>query len=173
MQQQEEDYSVTYTAGPRLLFTADLTRRHLVALCRDLSLAFSEKKRTDDMYVFEPERITEGGLEMIGFPHKTGDQYKAIRFHLLAPDRTPVPWPWIESSLDVLSAWADEADARNSEVVVPARSTSETTLKAFYGAPVWDIVELGVLRQVLMQYGVRCKTMPSATSLISARGSCT
>ena len=94
-----------------------------------------------------------------------------MRMHLRTGEGAALTWPWIEASIDVLEVWSTATDPE--EVLIPAKATANTTLKAFYGAPVWTIIELGLVRQVLSGYGVRCKNMPSATALVSARSSCT
>lgn len=163
---------MTYAEGPQLIFTNGLSKRQFAALCHSLAERFSS---TGGTYRFEPERITEGGLEMIDFPGKRGDMLKTMRMHMYTKKGRFsggefIKWPWIEDDMDVLTEWTASPD---TGILIPSGATADTTLKAFKGAPVWTVIELGLVRQVMANYGVRCKKMPSAKILSSPRGTCT
>ena len=168
--QQAKDYQVTYTEGPRLAFTLAITKRQYVGLCELMSRRFNETfqiNQPDDMYDFRPESITEGGLCMHNFPGKRAEQYKSMRHHIHSnKDRRAIKWPYIDSQASVLADWTQAAD----QTLIPAKAVAETTLKAFYEAPVWTRAELELVKEVLTEYGVKCTRMPLKKRLSQPRG---
>lgn len=96
----------------------------------------------------KPEQITGGGLLQMDNEHG----YKTIRFHL---DH----FPWVSST--IMNEW------ENDETTLICNGTIlYTTLKAFEGAPAWTVQELQHYKEVFEHFGINCKKMPSARSLI-------
>jgi hypothetical protein len=162
------EYRVTYTEGPHLKFNRELTKRDYIALCESLSRTFNETFRVTDpvaKYVFHPDSVTEGGFFLFNFPDKRGEMYKCMRHHLYAPTKGGAPpppsWPFIEDQETVTHDWTQASD----QTLVPQATVAYTTLKAFYGAPVWTLQELNICKMVLARYDVKLTRMPKKQDL--------
>ena len=155
---------VTYTEGPVLRFKRLLDESMYVMIANELSAAFTLEfgpKFGDNDYRFEPEPITEGGFVMTHFPGKTGEMYKSLRHHLRNPKTMrQITWPYVPDN--VMDAW--ELSDRE---ITSAGAMADTTLKAFYGAPLWTIAELRLIQKVFARFGINCTHFPSKKSLSS------
>ena len=164
---QSNNNTITYADGPVLVFTRPVSKSQYIDLCEALSQRFNDHfalhSPGGNRYDFHPESITEGGLYLLDFPGKRGEMYKSMRHFIKkkTPPSDAVKWPHIQSQLTVLLDWTYACD----QTLIPKSAAATTTLKAYYGAPVWTLVELGLMRQVFAQFGIKCQNMPSNTSL--------
>lgn len=163
----------TYTHGPLFRPTRPITGQILLDTCHALEKAFNTKHNTD-VYKFEPERISEGGIEWINWPGKTTEMYKTMRIYFS-------DYPWVDKiEQDPLIV----IDQRGSRPYGPAtchRKESPwmgTYLKAFHSAPKWTadeldifIIEFSKIGMVLTPYKkeqtklVRVRTSPETQIL--------
>lgn len=150
--------SYTYALGPKVVLTRDFTTTDAAALCDDLSRTFGPG------YVFAPEAICEGGIEMRGWPGKMPGQYKTFRF---GASSNFGKWPWIVPG--TLEQWRHSPPAvvfrhleRRDAMSRTGRSTSilPLFLKAFHGAPCWTEEELRLVRGCFERLGFRTQNRP-------------
>lgn len=161
----------TYCSGPQYTIHKSVSKATLFNIAKELGEEFGEG------YEFEPEKICEGGFEMVNYPNKVPDAYKTIRICWHGKYRYPsVPDDW--------SSWQDN----NTEIVYVAREQEfadycqqmrsehkgteksllrlqklvsknykpevhTTTLKAFHGAPIWTKQELRIILKVFEKHG--------------------
>lgn len=158
----------TYTSGYYLILSRDITNKDIASICRDLNTAFNVDGITE--YAFAPEPISEGGIEMVSWPGKTGDEYKTMRIHFSSCGN----WPFIErnnavefmDNLETQVIGLKTTNMRNKGRLAPGNPIS-TCLKAFDGAPVWTVEELDIFAKVFEQYGITCsgKIKPSSLTI--------
>lgn len=151
----EKNYRITYTAGPRLHFRREITRSDHISICETLSRRFSAA--FGGVYVFEPEAVSEGGFDMRQFPGREEEMFKTFRHHL-------AEWPSVTPN--VMEEWR-----LDRQLLIPSETKIDTTLKAFYGAPVWKQSELTIIYDVLADYGVRVTHKPRIASRLSSPAS--
>jgi len=136
-----------------------MRRRDVAHVCRILANAFQERFSVA-AFLFKPELIYEGGIEMSIWPgHKEGE-YKAIRFGV--SENVENRWPK-DVSVNALQEWKDEPKkvfalspkAKNYDYDGPVPIVT-TTLRALYGAPCWteEEVELIVISFKKAGFGV-------------------
>lgn len=156
-----KDYKVTYTEGPRLGFNQPLTKGDYHSICEELSNRFNKtfSNGEEDSYIFQPEPITEGGIVMVQFPGKKDQMYKSIRHHIRTESFANVDWPFIDEKT-VMDSWY-----KNNTIIIPSKTNASTRLKAFYGAPVWTIDELNIIKSVLIKNGIKVTHMPKKNTL--------
>ncbi len=123
-----EYVSSTYTDGPTYKVKYDITRRDFYNMCQKLSERL-------DLKVY-PEGISEGGIHIMA---PIG--YKSVRLHRIKD------YPYITS---------EESDdwATDNTVLINTGSKLDTTLKAFYGAPVFTIKELKIIDEEFEKIGL-------------------
>jgi hypothetical protein len=159
-------YQITYTGGPMLTFRYAWSQGDYVRVLEALSEAFTERLgRHDETHVYRfaaASAAKEGGFELVEFPGKSGRAYKCLRHHCRQHDSpySPLQMPEGYDTETMLE------DCRNSKAeMLPCNTVACVTLKAFYGAPVWTLEELGIIKSVLREYGVLCGKMPYKTEL--------
>ena len=141
----------TYTRGYSLIAIKDISSKDISELCRFLNVSFG------DGYLFEPERITEGGILMKQWPNKGDIMYKTMRMSF---GINGSKWPWISTH-----------DPTNEYTILDKTICTHGTeistfLKAFHGAPSWTIDELRKFEQCLSSIGLVIKgEYPSISSL--------
>lgn len=157
-----DQYRITYTPGFKFKHTADITTHTIVNLCIALENEFG------DGYLFVPEAITEGGIEVADWPGRRSDEeYKTFRFSQQEGEFGC--WPsFTETPTATLTAWWTD-DAR---VIFPLdrekkNSARGSLLKSFYGAPVWTVAELRKVAAAFEAVGLDCvrSTIPGARKL--------
>lgn len=128
----------TYTELPtRITMRGAVTTHHIISLLDALHLQFGAG------YAFRAEPITEGGIEMIAWPGRLGEEgYKSLRFRF---DNQQGDWPWIDA--DTEARWRAtpaeviwKPDYQRSYRRRQANQGSvggKVLLKAFHGAPCW------------------------------------
>jgi hypothetical protein len=152
----------TYSPGPKLEFPGDITTKTIVQLADGLHKQFPDCK-------FEPELICEGGLVMTTWKHKPEgeNQYKTMRFHF--SNGAQGRWCWLEPGVDYISKWRQDPAQVIFSPLNSARMRSKVEgslfLKAFYGAPCWNIDELRRVKQVFEDVGFNVTRMPTARAL--------
>lgn len=120
-----------------------ITTKHIVTFIDELSRSFGGG------YVFRPEPISEGGVEMINWPGKIAGAYKTVRFHFQAHGG----WPQIDGD-GVLEKWR-----REQAVVIWHNSGAfrgSLFIKAFDGAPCWTKAEINIVLEALRTIGFKC-----------------
>lgn len=86
----------TYCRGPTLNFDETVTTRHIAQIIDKLHALFG------DGFKFEPERITEGGIEWVDWPDKHAQHYKSFRLGFI------YKWPFVSSPVDI-KEWESKA----------------------------------------------------------------
>ncbi len=156
----------TYSSGYDLRFAKDITYSDYWIICQKLSTKFNQHFDIQDeqeKYLFKPEAIDEGGIQMVNFPQKTAKMYKTFRHHInlgTSGNYIQVNWPWITE--ESLKKWKDSND-----LLIPEKSRATTVLKAFYGAPIWTLKELKIFKEILSEFGIKCVNCPKARDLKS------
>lgn len=129
----------TYTNGFHLTFTADVTKSEFVYICDDISTLHED-------YYAVPEAIPEGGIQLMNDNCLNG-KYKSMSFQF---DNPFFKWPRIYST-NVMDMWFDSED-----VIIQSGLQADTFLKAFFGAPVWDMSELDSIAATFAEFGIEC-----------------
>jgi len=139
------------------------TTRDIAAICQSASTSLG------DGYHCVPERIIEGGIQIVRWPGSTAsaeftDDLKCIRFQLPYESGS---WPWI-SGHDPLSDWEKSLPVRiwNGDTCSKTYK-GITRIKAFGGAPPWTYQELACVRAALVAYGWKCGALPRINTLSS------
>ena len=80
----------TYCQVPEYSIDRTVTSADLLRACTLLGQAFTSEFGGE--YIFEPERISGGGVQWMSWPGKTLEQYKTmrLRFH---------KYPWVDELL--------------------------------------------------------------------------
>jgi hypothetical protein len=101
-----------------------------------------------------PEPITEGGFKFTGGRYD-GEFYKTMRHHISAHKDhiTGFNWPWIKDT-------TQEEWRVSDEEFISTGYHATTWLKAFQDAPAWTRDELLAIKDVLINYGIKCTNMP-------------
>ncbi len=95
-----------------------------------------------------PEQASGGGF--LQLDNELG--YKTMRLHIQG-------FPWITST--TMEEWQnDESD------LIKEGTKTNTTIKAFHGAPAWTLEELQYHKEILEEYGIQCLKMPTARALV-------
>ena len=119
-------------------------------------------------YLFEPEKINEGGIKMKNWPKKKKGEYKTFRFWKYYGNGN---WPWLYDD-DILDKWSNSEDKIIFDVVYKPRELYKTKkhwldsydknekillihlfLKAFHGAPCWTYDELNKIEKCFKKIG--------------------
>lgn len=137
----------TYQSGFQMTFGKNLTRQQYVQICEKLSGVFNDFYGASE-FRFEPEPITEGGLQMTAFPNKSTQMFKTMRHRHAAKK-----WPWINKT--VLEDWKHD-----NTVLFEKGEKIETFLKALQNAPAWTRQELELMAECFKDFGIVCKKMP-------------
>ncbi len=144
----------TYTSGLSFKAVKIITKDDIIILCNLLN----ECKEYSDLFTFEPEPITEGGI-IYKFKNETDikdgkyDKYKTVRLCI-------GNWPWINNN--VMNEWKG-----NNDTIINKDQIINTFLKSFYGAPVFTIDELKIWEECFKQIGlVRIGKFVTKKSLI-------
>lgn len=129
---------IMYNHGPEFKTGRIITKKDIVNLCHFLSaLDFFKSKGIS----FRPEQISEGGIEYI-FSNNYRRHYKSIRFTKESAYRK-FDWP------TVTDLWKDSDDPLFScNEIIP------TYLKAFHGAPFFDMAELDVITYAFSEFSI-------------------
>lgn len=145
----------TYCPGPRFSSPAPITTKTIVDIVDRLN------ERFGDGYVFNPEPITEGGIEMTTWPNAVQDlnaykTFKTFRFHI--EPRSCGGWPTIRST--TMDQWRSNPPA---VIWADPKLRGCVFLKAFHGAPVWTCDEVTIVMEVLTSVGLKCvkSSLPS------------
>ena len=153
----------TYAEGFRLKILRDVTTKDIVNLCEMLEIKFNKYYDTNE-FKFRPEPIGEGGIKVVNFPNKTDKMYKTLRIWI---DKQPIDkWPWITETT------FDEWKKNNEEHKIISKDRDlRTFLKAFYGAPIWTIYELEIVKECIENVGIQVimKTSPKKKFLSTYR----
>jgi hypothetical protein len=166
----------TNCIGPSYTIKQSVSKKRLSKIANELDAAFG------DGYVFEPEKITEGGFVMTKYPDKLSSGYKSIRLGWVTSysrlyekipyyPYVPVDWKdqWREDVEIIYPSFDDSLLAwRNKQKHVPERilyavqrsrpelfsPTAHTTaLKSFCGAPIWTEQEIVKVFEVFEKNG--------------------
>jgi len=160
---QEETY--TYWPGPRFTCVEVITTKTIVRIIDRLYSAFGPG------YEFEPEPITEGGIQMTNWPGRVDHAFKTFRFAMWQPYGK---WPWIQHQHgSALNQWR-HADAVTIWTPEPRKTGATPTvagalfLKAFFGAPCWSHDELRMVMHAMHQEGMSCmkSKLPGRAKLV-------
>lgn len=154
---------VTYTSGYNLKVTRSITTHDLMHLCDRLQAVFSAKFGGE--YVFQPEPISDGGVEWIQWPGKAGEQYKTMRIRfqqycwvpqdveeLRAQD--PVIIHQLYHKIRLTNATREQYLQQPDSFTIERSQKLSTFLKAFEGAPQWTTAELALFGECLMEIGL-------------------
>jgi hypothetical protein len=121
-----EEKSYTNCHGPTFSCMYPLTRRHFGLVLDALRQIFGEG------HAFELDRVIEGGIAWTQWPGKRAHMTKSFR--LLDLDHNTVRWPWLDEDVH-----AEEEAWKQSDSCVVSGETFGSVLKAFGGAPCWNI----------------------------------
>ena len=163
----KKDYNVTYTNGPLLYFNKDLSKKDYIEICNKLNHQFEETFQNKE-YVFQPEPVSEGGLEMVKFPGKKESMYKSLRHPLRTKEHDEPEYKSQIITQNVMTEWLND-----ETIIIHQGLYSDTTLKAFYGAPIWTLEEIKIICNVLSDYGVHSSELPKKEDLSRAASKCT
>jgi hypothetical protein len=179
----------TYTGGMYLTAIKQITKRDIIALCKELNSI-----NIDSGTTFQPESITEGGI-VYKFPNSIHGEYKTIRMYFNCPlikynrdfiqvkhslmfcktmkkknellkliDKTNFHWPIIPDN--VMELWEN-----NDDVILERGLSIHTYLKAFSGAPVFTTDELKIFGTCSEKIGLKVDSKyPKNKDLISYNG---
>ena len=106
-------------------------------------------------YKVRPEPIIEGGVYFVDYPGKGADHYKSMRFDLRG-------YPYVaDTTLDEWKEGPERVLCRNVKGML-------TKLKALYGAPLWTLRELDIVRDSLSRLGIKVyvRSRPKARQLV-------
>ena len=130
---------IKYNNGPIFKTGRIITKRDIVNLCDHLgSLEYFRSKGIS----FKPEEICEGGIVYV-FPENYRRLYKTIRFTKDSEYRK-FDWPKVEVDL-----WKD-----SDEPLFSCGEIIPTYLKAFHGAPFFDMSEINVISDAFSEYSI-------------------
>ena len=132
---------INYNLGPKFKCERNITKNDIVDLCNYMSSLDFYK---DQGIVLAPEAICDGGIVYI-FKNNPLHFYKTIRFHYRLSN---LGWPWVERG--ALNTWKD-----SDYVIFPKNDQVTTILKAFHGAPFFDINEIDLIRDCLEKFGMK------------------
>ena len=118
--------SYTNCHGPVFFCTYPLTRRPFGLVLDALRQMFGQGND------FELDACIEGGIAWTQWPGKEERMVKSFR--LLDLDHNTVRWPWLSDTV----AAEEEAWKQSDECVVRSKSFG-SVLKAFGGAPCWNV----------------------------------
>jgi hypothetical protein len=123
---------INYNTGPKFKCERDITKKDIVNLCNYMSSLDFYKDRG---IVLAPEAICDGGITYI-FKDNPLHYYKTIRFHF----KNQISyWPWVERN--ALNTWKD-----SNQIIFNKSEIVGTYLKAFHGAPLFDMSEINLIR---------------------------
>lgn len=147
----------TYDFGFNLSPSQNITSTMLLRVCSDLTRIFNECYNTKD-YLFEPERITEGGILWANWPGKDSEGYKSmrIRFH---------HYPGVDENFGVEPVTLFSLPDFTGQRIVKcdkSRKLMSTFLKAFRSAPPWNMEEIELFEDALY-----ANSMPPAKGIIT------
>lgn len=161
----------TYAEGPEYIITRTLTNKDLLAVCKLLDEAFSREYA--GTCSFEPEAITEGGIEWVDWPGKQPEHYKTMRLRFRH-------YPFVDRLYDdqeIKLHWMDGDNEHAYQKAYPgykrtytktqrkASARLRSMLKAFDDAPAWKTRELDIFAQCFQQVGIEVKRKVTAKSL--------
>jgi len=157
----------TYTDGPNLLVKDIVIKEDFKLLFDDLNRNVKLRDMNGGNVTFEPEGTSGGGI-LYNFNDPELKFYKSFRFgfHTFSANS----WPFIGPSKS--EAWGVECA---QDIVHPThrvRPPYHTTLKAFYGAPLFTLAELRLICNILGDHGIRTSKMPLARSLTTDTAIC-
>jgi len=138
-----------------------LTTRRIARICDRLSSWFTEHYGAE--YRFEPEPISEGGLQIVAWPGKKEEQYKSMRFHIMNDRHTMADWPQIVPG-KTIEEWRNNAPKN-----IFSSPWGYTFFKAF-DAPVWTRDEVAMIVSAFESFGYRVlrSSIPSGKKLGSS-----
>ena len=160
-----EEWIHTYTYGPDIRLTCDVTKGNMVQLCLSLNEEF-----TTEGFTFEPDPIGNGFIKFSNYdnPNPTyssigsashpdllwrnpqeGEAYKCIRFMSGSFGNQA----WVPP--DVMTSWKDDNEVIHEAAEDKKKSSGGTLLKAFHGAPAWTRAELDRFLSVFAKYGIQ------------------
>lgn len=145
----------TYCHGFKVEVWKDFTAADFYNLCQLLQKSFPG-------FIFEPEPITEGGIEFVSWPGKTEKMYKTMRWHIYERVGRSVDWPRINRGKTI-----EEWKNNTSLVLAKEGYIINTVLKTWDGAPRWTLEELKLFAKNLEKMGlyVPNSTYPKASNL--------
>lgn len=148
----------TYTYGYSLLSTKVIQKKDFVLLCELLATEFNKYYNTNT-YSFEPEAISEGGIVFGNFRGDNNNpKFKTMRLHTITELGK---YGWINKN--VMEEWKNSED-----ILCNNNQKIGTTLKAFYGAPLWTINELKMFEKCFNIIGWKIvSSYPTKEDLIS------
>jgi len=120
-------YLTTYHSGPILKTTKNISKSDFMIMCKDLNENFKPGK-----YIFVPEKITEGGLEMKPTKQYDKKEFQAKLIRFCKDYQRKIEWPYIKNIED----WSND-----NELVFLKDNKFGTVLKSFY-APCWKMDEI-------------------------------
>lgn len=108
-------------------------------MCIDLSKVFNEKYHTD-LYKFEPEKRTEGGIHMVNSPERENAS-RSLRFN----SKNGVKYPFVTGT------WDEDPPI----TIYPAfMSGISTTFRYPADEPTWDENHIKLILLVLEKHGL-------------------
>lgn len=154
----------TYCEGPRLKFKRDVTRKQYMEMLETIEHALNnDLDPRERKYRILPEKIAEGGFQMVSYPGYEEGQYKSIRHHLFDADNNCCKWPYIHGTEEEMVAdWKANGSSR---IFLSKGSKAETFLKAFRGAPLWTQEELRTITTAMQPYGIAHTRIPGKRRL--------
>ena len=89
-------FAETYTNGFTLVSKRNVLKRDFIALCRKLN----QHREFINRCTFQPESITEGGIQYRFITSPDQHFYKTIRFHIFENGRTNrTKFPWVTGNV--------------------------------------------------------------------------
>jgi hypothetical protein len=145
----------TYTPGLRFKCLKDITKNDIIVLCDLLAANYN-----DGLCSFQPEGITEGGIEFVFNANCPSDWYKSVRLCVYS-GTTAGKWYWVDKA-NVMTEWEN-----NDDLIFQKNTHFHTFLKSFNGAPIFTIEELTIWVECFDQIGIRkVGKYPTKKSLI-------
>jgi len=132
--------SYTYCEGPQYSCKYRLERHHFVVVIAALNQLFGKS------YRFGLAKIQGGGIEILEWPGKNIGMIK-----IFCIKSKNIAWPLIKQQSEEEQEW------HNSNAVVVNGFEFTTELVALYGAPCWNVQELGKWNKAWSQVGVIVK----------------
>ena len=141
---------MTYSCGPVINFTKDITKNDFINICNDITIYLNNyysKYYSVNNFVIKaiPEQVIEGGIliKHISNIMECNKWYKSLRIY---NDNSTYP---VINNYDEISNWVN-----NDDVIYRKTSIVKTSLKSLYSAPRWCKDEIIIILSAFNKHGI-------------------